>query len=185
MTVIISFLLAIAMGVESLVMFRNCADTYPVRLTHGMALSLINALFSTLMLFVGVRLCQISSSFTGTGGSNIGFLAMLVLVAVKIMLSNRKKNEPQAFDFRSWSVSFMLAVVLSVNTLFLGVGMGYLYSQQWAIVLAMVLMALMIFGFSYWGVMLGRKNIEMLQRRWRSMGVLLILASALLGLFVR
>lgn len=185
MTIMISFLLAITMGVESMVMFRNCADTYPVRLSHGLALSLVNALFSTLMLFVGVRLCRITGSFYRTEVANISFLAMLVLVAVKIMLSNRKKNEPQSFDIRSWSVSFMLAVVLSVNALFLGVGIGYIYRQEWSVVLAMVLMFLMIAGFSYWGVMLGRKNIEMLQSRWRSMGVLLILASALLGLFVR
>ena len=185
MTVLVSLFVALALGIDALLMFRSCAEATPVRLSHGLVTAVVTALFSALMMWAGFLLAHLFSYMGDNGNATVIYMGFFLFVVVKLLIAHRRNSDTTAFDISQWGIVFQLAFLLSVNALFLGLGMGYLFRPLWTRAVALTLCALSTFALSYWGIMLGRNKIAMRHRRWRLMEVLLVLAAALLGLFIR
>lgn len=185
MTILISLLVALALGIDALLMFRNCAETSPIRLSLGLIIALIVGASSALLMGGGFLLANLFDYMGQNGNATVIFMGFFVFVVIKLLITHRRKEEAPSFDISQWSIVGQLALVQSINALFLGLGMGYIFIPSWTRTAAWIICFLFVFAFSYWGIMLGRNKIEMRQRRWRIMEILLLLAAAILGLFVR
>ena len=77
----------------------------------------------------------------------------------------------------------MLGVATGVNTLFVGLGLGFRVSFQTDVWRIAIPLFVILFVLCYLAVMLGRQKKEMRARRWQLIAVLFLLIFAIKGAF--
>ena len=95
----------------------------------------------------------------------------------------KQDRELPAYDISRWGIVLLLGVASAVNTLLVGMGLGFrvsLHTELWRL---SVPLFLVIFLLCYWGIMLGRRNKPMRERRWLLIAVLFLLIFAVKGAF--
>ena len=108
----------------------------------------------------------------------------MILVALRLLFrSGKKKRAVQPYDISRYSTALLLGVAVGINTLFVGLALGFripLADNLWrSSVPLVIIMAL----FALLGVMLGRQQKELRARRYTLIAVLFLLAFALKGAF--
>ena len=95
--------------------------------------------------------------------------------------SGKKSRQVQPYDVSRFGTAFLLGVAVGVNTLIVGLAVGFrvpLSENMWRAAIPMfVLMTL----FAFLGVMLGRQQKDIRARRYTLFAVLFLLAFALKG----
>lgn len=196
MSLIEFIILAIALSFEALVVMHGCAFKNKIPLTKGLAesamVAFINAILLAAGIWIGSKLkfspagidpdaSQTVSLLADTDG--LVYLGLLLLVAIRLLFrSGKKGRQVQPYDIRRFGTAILLGVALGINTLIIGLAVGFrpVMSNYWsAAVPLFVIMTLM----SFLGVMLGRSDKEIRARRYTLFAVLFLLAFALKGAF--
>ena len=200
MSLIEFIILAIALSFEAFIVMHGCALKNKIPLTKGLAESATVALVNAILLAAGIWIGSLlkftpsgaptsswaSSSSTAdllTDTDNLVYLGLMLLVAVRLLFrSGKKSRQVQPYDISRYGTALLLGVAIGINTLIVGLAVGFrpVMSNFWvASVPLFVIMTL----FAFLGVMLGRKGKEIRARRYTLFAVLFLLAFALKGAF--
>lgn len=184
MSVIEYIILSFALAVPLEVTLRGCALKNPIRLTRGLAVSLLLAFEHTALMAAGIYIGNLLR-FDLPEYDNLVYFGLLLVVALRLFFAafRKKDRELPPYDISRWGTVLLLGVATGVNTLFVGMGLGfrvYLSADFWKVSVPLLLM---VFLLGYWGIMLGRRNKEIRQRRWQLVAVLFLLAFAIKGAF--
>ncbi len=193
MSIIEFIILAIALSLETLIVMHGCALNTPIRLTKGVAESLTVALVNTLLLIVGILLgnllrftpADISPEATSTynllnDSDNLVYLGLMILVAVRLLFrSSKKRRTVQPYDISRFSTALLLGVAIGVNTLFVGLALGFRIPLAENIWRSTVPLFIFMTLFGLLGIMLGRQKRELRAQRYTLFAVLILLAFAL------
>lgn len=195
MSLIEFIILALALSFEALIVMHGCALNTPIRLTKGLAESFTVAVVNTLLLICGMMIGNLlrftptdlnpdasSTNSLLSDTDNLVYLGIMILVAVRLLFrSSKKRRTVQPYDISRFSTTLLLGVAIGINTLFVGLALGFrmpLNENLWrAAIPLFVLMSL----FAFLGVMLGRQKKELRAQRYTLFAVLLLLAFALKG----
>ena len=82
-----------------------------------------------------------------------------------------------------WRFVLLLGIATAVNTLLVGLGLGFRFSLHAELWRLSVPLFVVLFLLCYWGIMLGRRNKPMRERRWLLIAVLFLLIFAVKGAF--
>jgi putative Mn2+ efflux pump MntP len=115
---------------------------------------------------------------------NLVYLGLMILVAVRLLFrSGKKSRQVQPYDISRFSTALLLGVAVGINTLIVGIALGFrmlLCENIWRATIPLVVI-MTIFGLL--GLMLGRQKKEIRARRYTLFAVLFLLAFALKGAF--
>ena len=179
MTLINYIVFSLAIGIQTLVAMRNSAEAHPVALTRGLIISLILCSIYTIMLAGGTFLGNLFH-FDYPPADHALFLGFFVLVIVKLLFSLRR-TAVTGYDISPYSSAILAGIALGINILLLGIGIGFeapLGEDVWKMLTPLVLLVLLM---SMWGIMLGRKKIDIRPKRWLYISLLCLLVVALVG----
>jgi putative Mn2+ efflux pump MntP len=182
MSVIEYILLAFALAVPTMVTVRGCAVKNPIRLTRGLGVSFLIALEHTLLLLAGILVGNLLR-FDIPDYDNLIYLGMLVIVAGRMFFMAFSKKEKPSYDIASWLTVLLLGVATGINSLFVGLGLGFrvlVENELWKVGIPLIVV---IFLFAYLGIMLGRRKKQVRVRRWMLLGMLFLLIFAVKGAF--
>jgi putative Mn2+ efflux pump MntP len=197
MSIIEFIILSIALSFEVLIVMHGCALKTPVKLTKGLGeivcIAVINALLLAIGLWLGNMLRFTPDSIDPNTSStnslmsetdNLVYLGLMILVAVRLLFrSGKKSRQVQPYDISRFSTALLLGVAVGINTLIVGIALGFrmlLCENIWRATIPLVVI-MTIFGLL--GLMLGRQKKEIRARRYTLFAVLFLLAFALKGAF--
>ena len=108
----------------------------------------------------------------------------MILVALRLLFrSGKKSRQVQPYDISRFGTALLLGVAVGINTLFVGLALGFripLADNLWRAAIPMVVIMTL---FALLGLMLGRQQKELRARRYTLFAVLFLLAFALKGAF--
>ncbi|MDY5969153.1 MAG: manganese efflux pump [Bacteroidales bacterium] len=174
-------LFGLSMGLIAMLTFRACTLHTKIQLSRGLAYSFLLASVQTLFLLFGIWFGSLWRFSTGNLDSYV-FVGIMLLLAAKLSLNLFDKKNGTAYDISRFSTLFLLSIALGINDLIGGMGIGFLAYVQQAWLIASLPLFLLVFLLSYLGIMLGRRNIEIKQRRWTLFAVLFVLVAIVMVL---
>ena len=178
--IILSF--ALAFPVMSTV--KGCALKNPIRLTRGLAVSALLAAVHVVFILMGIAIANLLR-FGMPEYDNLVYLGLMVVVALRLFYAAFRKQDRElpAYDISRWGTVMLLSIATAINTLLVGLGLGFrfsLHTEMWRL---SVPLFVVMFLLCYWGIMLGRRNKPMRERRWLLIAVLFLLIFAVKGAF--
>lgn len=191
MTIFEYILIALAFGTETMLFMRRHTEKVPVRLTQGAALASIVALVYAVMFLLGIRIGKIlrfadpdmGASFDTANSLVFVGLAVVVVLKMLISLRRRKNRETVIYNIERYTTMVALAFAMGINVLIFGLGVGFLPATDgdlWRVAIPMFVAVLLL---AYWGIMLGRQKVEIREKRWIFISVILLLAVVLYRVF--
>lgn len=178
--------LALAFGINAMLLMRRCAEATPVKLTKGIAIMLIVSAINSLLFLLGMSIGDLLR-IEGTNAPQIYartnayiFLGMVVIVTLRMLLPYlRRKPQLAVFDLRNWGSIIAMAVAIGINILLIGLGLGFVNALSNSIHWAVWPLFISILLLGYIGMMFGRQKVEMRPRRWMIVACILILGCAI------
>ena len=197
MSIIEFIILAIALSFEALIVMNGCASKQPVRLSKGLAESFCIAAINAIMLILGMWIGNLlrftpdtldpdaaSTTQLLTDTDNLVYLGIMILVAVRLLFrSGKKSRQVQPYDINRFSTALLLGVAIGINTLLVGLALGFRIPVGENLWRAIIPMVIIMAVFAMLGVMTGRQKKELRARRYTLFAVLFLLAFALKGAF--
>lgn len=197
MSILEFIILAIALSFEALIVMHGCASKTPIQLTKGLAESFTMALVSIVLLIAGIWIGNllrftpdsVNPDATSTNSllndtDNLVYLGLMILVALRLLFrSGKRSRQVQPYDISRFGTALLLGVAVGINTLFVGLALGFripLADNLWRAAIPMVVIMTL---FALLGLMLGRQQKELRARRYTLFAVLFLLAFALKGAF--
>lgn len=197
MSIIEFIILSIALSFEAMIVMHGCALKIPVKLTKGLAEAFCIAAVNALLLIAGIWLGNLlrftpdtldptasstNSLFSDT--DNLVYLGLMILVAVRLLFrSGKKSRQVQPYDISRFSTTLLLGVAIGINTLIVGLALGFRIPLGENIWRATIPLLIIMTLFALLGLMLGRQQKELRARRYTLFAVLFLLAFALKGAF--
>ena len=185
MFIVSIIVIALALGIVDMLLFRRCAEATPVRLSAGLALAFIVAAIHVLLLWVGSlvgSLLRLESPDDPAMYSDIDayiFLGMTLVVVLKMLVPYlRREPHLPLFNLHSFPSVLAMATATGINVLLLGIGIGFVDSgcnPHWLVWPLLVSGTLL----GYLGLMFGRQHVEMRPRRWMVVACVLLLGVAI------
>ena len=184
MSVIEFIILSFALSVPVMVTLRGCALQNPIRLTRGLGNSFLVSSIHVLLMVAGLYIGNLLR-FGFPEYDNLVYLGFMVVVGLRMFFpAFRKKEKPlPAYDISRWSTVLLLGVATGTNTLFVGLGLGFLVPFQANVWRVAVPLFVVMFLLCYLGIMLGRTKKDLRARRWQLIAVLFLLIFAIKGAF--
>ena len=184
MSVLEYIILAFALAMPVMVTVRGCALKTPIRLTRGLAVSFLIAIEHVLLILAGMYIGNMLR-FGFPEYDNLVYLGLLVVVAFRMVIPafRKKEKELPAYNIANWTTVLLLGVATGINTLFVGLGLGFRVSfaaDLWRVAIPLFVI---LFVLCYLAIMLGRQKKEMRARRWQLIAVLFHLIFAIKGAF--
>lgn len=189
MSIVSYIVIALAMGIVNMLLFRRCGEATPVRLSAGlltiMGQSAIHAAMYYLGGLLGMLLCMRSADDPGMYADINAYIFMgLVLVVIIKMLFPYLRKEPRLpmFDLNNGMVFGAMVVITGINVFLVGLGAGFvedanpIHKMVWP-------MFGMSFVLGYLGLMFGRQKVQLRPRRWMVVACVLLLGTALASVF--
>lgn len=178
--------LALAFGINAMLLMRRCAEATPVKLTKGIAIMLIVSAINSLLFLLGMSIGDLLR-IEGSNGPEIYartnayiFLGMVVIVTLRMLLPYlRRKPQLAVFNLRNWGSIIAMAVANGINILLIGLGLGFVNALSNSIHWAVWPLFISILLLGYIGMMFGRQKVEMRPRRWMIVACILILGCAI------
>lgn len=201
MSVIEFIILAIALSFEIMIVMHGCSSNNPIKLTKGLAESFVVALENTLLLLLGIWLgnmlrltpanitpeeVEANSSLLGrlVETDNLIYLGLMILVALRLVFrSGKKSRQVRPYDISRFPTAILLGIAAGINTLIVGVALGFRISLADNLWRAAIPMTVLLTLAAFLGVMLGRSQKELRARRYTLFAALFLLAFALKGAF--
>lgn len=178
--------LALAFGINAMLLMRRCAEATPVKLTKGIVIMLIVSVINCLLFLLGMSIGDLLR-IEGSNAPQIYartnayiFLGMVVIVTLRMLLPYlRRKPQLAVFDLRNWGSIIAMAVANGINILLIGLGLGFVNALSNSIHWAVWPLFISILLLGYIGMMFGRQKVEMRRRRWMIVACILILGCAI------
>ncbi|MBP5547396.1 MAG: manganese efflux pump [Bacteroidales bacterium] len=196
MSLIEFIILSIALSFEILIVMHGCSLKTKISLTKGLAESATIAVIHTLLLAIGMVMGGLlhfqspdanpdsSTSHLWSETNNLVYLGLMILVALRLLFrSGKKSRQVQPYDISRFSTTLLLGVATGINTLIVGLALGFRISFVENVWRATIPLAITMTLFAFLGVMLGRQQKELRARRYTLFAVLFLLAFAFKGAF--
>ncbi len=177
--------IALALGLVNMVLFRRCGEATPVRLSAGLLIVLGVSAVHAVLYYLGaalgnlMRLDSASDSHMYDDVNAYIFLGIVLVVIIK-MLVPYLRREPRlpVFSLARTGSVLAMAVATGINVLLVGIGVGFADSE---VAVHALLWPLLVAGFllGYMGLMFGRRKVDMRPRRWMVLASVLLLATAI------
>ncbi len=176
--------LALAFGINTMILMRRCAEATPVKLTKGLGIMFIVSAVGALMFLLGISLGDLlriegadaPQMYTKTNAYI--FLGLAVFVAVRMLLPYLRKTPHLAvFDLRNWSYVLAMSVASGINMMLVGLGLGFVSAGNIHLAVWPTFACILLLGFI--GIMFGRQKVTMRPRRWMIVACILILGCAI------
>ena len=176
--------LALAFGINAMLIMRRCAEATPVKLTKGLGIMFIVSAVGALMFLLGISLGDLLR-IEGTDAPQMYaktnsyiFLGLALFVAVRMLLPYlRRKTQLAVFDLRNWSSVIAMSVASGINVMLVGLGLGFVTAGNIHLAVWPTFASMLLFGFI--GIMFGRQKVTMRPRRWMIVACILILGCAI------
>ncbi len=186
MTIAAYIVVAAAMSITDMLLFRRCAEPYPVRLSTGLTIALIVALVQAALYMAGIAigdLLRLESTSDATMYSRPNAyisLGLFIIVILKFLLPYlRREPKLPTFNIQEMKPIVAMAFATGINMLLIGIAMGFASQIERNIHVATWPMLGMTFLFSYFGIMFGRQKVTMRPRRWMIVTCVLLLGTAI------
>lgn len=183
MTVLSYILVSLSFGLNTMLLFRSCAEASPIRLTRALVetffVALVHVVFFVAGQHVGMSLrfvdAQDADLYHQT--NDLVYMGLMIVVSIRWVVAAFRREEP-AYRIDRWSTVAALAVATGSSPLFVGIADGFLGMMHswWTVVVPLLLLEFLL---GYLGVMMGRRHKHPTPRRWRLLAVVLLLAVAL------
>lgn len=158
MTLIESFILALALSVDSFVVSATCAFKSKMPLGRGLVMALVFGVFQGLFPLMGALLGGAFRNVASAVDHWIAF-GLLLLVGGKMIWDAFHDNAAdEQLDVTRFATICLLAVATSIDAFVVGIGFG-LNSTHAEMLLTVLIIFLVTFLLSLVGVTLGRRNI--------------------------
>lgn len=181
MSLICYLLFSFAIGISAFTVLHGCAQQSQVPLLRGLGVSLCMAFVGVVLYELGVLLGNVLR-FGLSEVDRLVFLGIMVVVAIRMMMSAYSKNE-FSYDISRFATMVALSVATGINAFLVGIGVGFVAIFKADIIKSMVPMAVLVSLLSLWSIMLGRQKVEIRARRWMFLATLMLLVSTLAGYF--
>lgn len=189
MTIAAYIVVATALSITDMILFRRCAETYPVRLSAGLTISLLVALVQTALYLAGIAIGDLlrlesTSDVTMFSRPNAYIsLGLFVIVILKYLLPHLKRDPKlPIFNLQETKAIVAMAVATGINMLLIGIAMSFASPMRLNIHVEIWPMLGMTFLFCYFGTMFGRQKVTLRPRRWMIMACILLLGTAIAAL---
>lgn len=177
--------IAIAFGISNMLLFRRCAELTPVRLSRGLWLTFFVALVQVALFVGGMAIgnllrFELPDDADAFRQANAWIFMGLDIIVMLRMLKPYLRREPKLplFDLGNNKVQIALALTAAVNPMLVGLGAGFVASSAEFKVILPIVMLVLMWLFGYWGVMFGRRKVEMRPRRWMIIAAVLLVGVA-------
>ena len=122
----IYIILSIALSIPTLITLRGCALKHHIRLTKGMAFSLLIGVEHALLLLLGIWVGNMLR-FGLPEYDNLIYLGLMVVVALRMFFPafRKKEKELPSYDISRLGTVLLLGVATGTNILFVGLGLGF------------------------------------------------------------
>lgn len=186
MTIAAYIVVALALSITNMLLFRRCAEPFPVRLTRGMATAFAVALIHTVLYWTGItignllRLESTSDADIFARPNAYIALGLFIIVILKLLLPYlRREPRLPVFDLTQSKSVIAMAVATGINMLLTGLAMGFASTQSSNFHIAVWPLLILAFLFGYLGIMFGRQKVALRPRRWIIVASILLLGTAI------
>lgn len=187
MSIISFIIIAIALGISTMVLIKRCAEATPVRLSAGLLIATMVAMVHTVLFIVGMlagnllRFESADDPFAYAEVNSLVLMGMTVVVLLKL-LSPYLRREPKLAVFPlngGLGRTLLMTVASGINIFLLGMGVGFVALLSQGVHRAVWPLFTLTLLFSYLGIMYGRQKVEMRPRRWIIISCVLLLGVAI------
>lgn len=187
MSIISFIIIAIALGISTMVLMKRCAEATPVRLSTGLLIAAMVAMVHTVLFIVGMlagnllRFESADDPFAYAEVNSLVLMGMTVVVLLKL-LSPYLRREPKLAVFPlngGLGRTLLMTVASGINIFLLGMGVGFVALLSQGVHRAVWPLFTLTLLFSYLGIMYGRQKVEMRPRRWIIISCVLLLGVAI------
>lgn len=186
MSIVALIVIALAIAVCNMLLFRRCAEPFPVRLSHGIGITFIVSGIQAALYILGfiigdlLRIESPSNPELFNQANAYIMLGLFVIVIIKqLMPFLRREPKLPIFDITNTKAVMAMSVASGINIFILGIGVGFttqfISHLHWAL-WPMLLLSIIL---SYLGIMFGRQKVVMRQRRWMVAASIILLGTAI------
>lgn len=185
MSLVSYIVIALALGIVNMLLFRQCGEATPVRLSAGLLIVLVVSAIHVIMYYLGGLLGGLLSLHSPSNPHMYAdvnayiFLGLTIIVILKMGVPYlRKDPRLPLFSLRNSGSVLAMSVATGINVLLIGIGTGFastsfnLHKILWPLLIASLLLG-------YWGLMLGRQKVQLRPRRWMVVACIFLLATAI------
>lgn len=187
MSIISFIIIAIALGISTMVLMKRCAEATPVRLSAGLLIATMVAMVHTVLFIVGMlagnllRFVSADAPFAYAEVNALVLMGMTVVVLLKLLFPYLRR-EPKLAVFPlngGLGRTLLMTVASGINIFLLGMGVGFVALLSQGVHRAVWPLFTLTLLFSYLGIMYGRQKVEMRPRRWIIISCVLLLGVAI------
>ena len=187
MSIISFIIIAIALGISTMVLIKRCAEATPVRLSAGLLIATMVAMVHTVLFIVGMlagnllRFESADDPFAYAEVNALVLMGMTVVVLLKLLFPYLRR-EPKLAVFPlngGLGRTLLMTVASGINIFLLGMGVGFVALLSQDVHRAVWPLFTLTLLFSYLGIMYGRQKVEMRPRRWIIISCVLLLGVAI------
>ena len=158
MTLLESFLLALALCVDSFVVSTTSAFNSKMPYSQGLLLALVLALFQGLFPLLGALLGGAFKEIASAVDHWIAFGLLLLVGGKMIWDAFHVGDDVETLDVTKFGTMCLLGVATSIDAFVVGIGFG-LSSTRWETLVTVLIIFLVTFVVSIVGVCLGKRNV--------------------------
>ena len=163
MTLVESFLLALALCVDSFVVSTTSAFKSKMPYGRGLLLALVLALFQGLFPLLGALLGGAFKEVASAVDHWIAFGLLLIVGGKMIWDAFHGDDDVEPLDVTHLGTMCLLGVATSIDAFVVGIGFG-LSSTRWETLVTVLVIFVVTFVVSIVGVFLGKRNIPVPER---------------------
>lgn len=178
MTIIDYIVLAFSLGIMALVAVQSCVSQSNVDLLRGLSISSVMSLVFVAFVALGMLVAN-KVRFDILEVDKMIAFGLIIIVIVKLLFSIRKGNVMSAYNIQQFSTLILFVIALGINALIVGLGVGFVGQLGDDFFKMAIPLFLVVWLMTMWGIMLGRKKIDIRHRRWQLIGILCLIVIAI------
>lgn len=188
MSIVSYIVIALAMGVVNMLLFRRCGEATPVRLSTGLFIVVVVSAIHVALYYLGSRVGELLSLRSPSDPHMYDdynayiFLGINLVVVIKLLVPYlRKEPRLPLFNMEKRGSLLPMALATGINVLLVGLGTGFVENGDavhkliWPLLIASMLLG-------YLGLMFGRQKVQLRPRRWMIFASVLLLGTAIAAL---
>lgn len=158
MSLLESFILALALCVDSLVVSATSAFKSKMPYRTGLLMAVVFAVFQGLFPLLGALLGEVCKAFVETVDHWIAFGLLFAVGGKMIWDAFHEEGQEKALDVTRFVTMCLLGVATSIDAFVVGIGFGLNNTLSQSLVTVLVIF-LVTFMVSVVGVFLGKRNV--------------------------
>ncbi|MCR4659609.1 MAG: manganese efflux pump [Bacteroidales bacterium] len=177
--IIAAIVIAISLSVRALLVIRGCAWGNQMKLLSGLAISVVLAIVHTVLFYTGLLtgdILRFDESLYDTANALV-FMGISAVVALRWLFQVRRKSVAlPSYNLSRVNAVLAFAFASGISVFMVGLGFGFVCKEpRWFLAIPLFVQTLV---GAYFGVMFGRRHVEMNVRRWQLLSALLLLSVA-------